>query len=81
MSVVTEIRTPPSDSGKVGIQPRTGLGAIPPRPTISATLALVEVVCPVCAKRNVRRVLVRAMKDSTVEAYCRDCKFRKIVTI
>lgn len=42
---------------------------------------LVEYVCPDCLKRGKRRVLVRGEKGATFEAYCRECKFRKIVRI
>ncbi len=41
---------------------------------------LVEYVCPVCRPR-IRRVLVRALPGSVVEAYCRHCKYRAIVRI
>jgi hypothetical protein len=42
---------------------------------------LVEVLCPICLPRGKRRVLVRAAIGSVVEAYCRDCRYRKIVTV
>jgi hypothetical protein len=41
---------------------------------------LVEYVCPVC-KPLCRRVLVKAAPGSIVEAYCRHCRYRKIVRI
>jgi hypothetical protein len=42
---------------------------------------LKEFVCPVCAKHGRRKVLVRAAAGSVVEAYCRHCRFRKVVLI
>lgn len=42
---------------------------------------LVEYVCPVCFTRGRRRVLIRAATGSVVEAYCRDCRFRRVVVI
>lgn len=41
---------------------------------------LVEVVCPVCLPR-MRRVLVKAAPGSVVEAFCRHCRYRGIVTV
>lgn len=43
--------------------------------------ALKEYVCPECAKRGKRRVLIRAAAGSIVEAFCRECRFRKIVVL
>lgn len=52
----------------------TGLALSKPRGELR------EVVCPVCLPK-MRRVLVRAAPGSTVEAYCRHCKYRKIVLV
>ena len=41
---------------------------------------MVEIVCPRCLPR-MRRVLVRAVAGSVVEAYCRHCKYRGIVVV
>ena len=42
---------------------------------------LVEFLCPECLKRGRRNVIVRAAKGAIVEAYCRRCKFRRVVII
>jgi NMD protein affecting ribosome stability and mRNA decay len=40
---------------------------------------LIEVVCPRCLPR--RNVMIRAAKGSIVEAYCRHCKYRKVIVV
>lgn len=47
----------------------------------AASPPLVAYCCPVCLARGKKNVLVRAAKGSVVEAFCRHCKFRKVVIV
>jgi hypothetical protein len=42
---------------------------------------MVPVYCPECLKRGRRNLCTRAAKGAMVEAFCRHCKFRKVVLV
>jgi uncharacterized protein YlaI len=48
---------------------------------LTKPVPLKEYVCPECARRNMRRVLIRAAEGAIVEAYCRSCRYRKVVIV
>jgi hypothetical protein len=52
---------------------------------VSAVVAnpppMIPVYCPECAKRGIKRMLLRAAPGAMVEAFCRDCRFRKVIIV